>query len=169
MSDSHSGLSFMRRCVDSILPDAMIHLGDYFDDGETIAEEYPNIPMYQVPGNCDMYRCSPFQKEILLETIGGVRIYMTHGHRHGVKMNTAALLADGRKAAAAVVLYGHTHSPEANKQADGVWLMNPGACGSYGGTVGLIEIEDKKVVKCKILYRMDLEDYHDTGSRYRKL
>ena len=32
-SDSHSSLSFMRRCVDSVKPDALIHLGDYYEDG----------------------------------------------------------------------------------------------------------------------------------------
>ena len=51
LSDSHSALSFMRRCVDSVKPDVLMHLGDYFDDGIAIKEEYPGIPMYQVPGN----------------------------------------------------------------------------------------------------------------------
>ena len=52
LSDSHSTLRFMRRCVDTIQPDALIHLGDYFDDGTVLKEEYPQIPFYQVPGNC---------------------------------------------------------------------------------------------------------------------
>ena len=33
LSDSHSTLRFMRLCVEKIQPDALIHLGDYFDDG----------------------------------------------------------------------------------------------------------------------------------------
>ena len=41
LSDSHSTLSFMRRCIDAVKPDAMIHLGDHFDDGRAMAEEYP--------------------------------------------------------------------------------------------------------------------------------
>ena len=64
LSDSHSGLSFMRRCIDRVKPDALIHLGDYYDDGQTMEEEYPHIRMYQVPGNCDRYRCPPFAREI---------------------------------------------------------------------------------------------------------
>ena len=40
LSDSHSTLSFMRRCIDSVKPDGMIHLGDHFDDAEAIREEY---------------------------------------------------------------------------------------------------------------------------------
>ena len=60
LSDSHSSLSYMRRCIEAVKPDIMIHLGDYYDDAEAIAEEYAHIPMVQVPGNCDRYRCPPF-------------------------------------------------------------------------------------------------------------
>ena len=59
LSDSHSTLRFMRQCVDTIQPDVLIHLGDYFDDGAVLKEEYPQIPLLQVPGNCDRYRCLP--------------------------------------------------------------------------------------------------------------
>ena len=78
LSDSHSTLSFMRRCIDSVKPDAAIHLGDHFDDGLAMKEEYPGIPFYQVPGNCDRYRCPPGQPEIMIPRIGGVDLYMTH-------------------------------------------------------------------------------------------
>ena len=37
-SDSHSSLGFMRRCMEFVRPDGVIHLGDYFDDGEGIRE-----------------------------------------------------------------------------------------------------------------------------------
>lgn len=50
LSDSHSALQFMRQCVESVKPDAIIHLGDFFDDGVVIHEENPDIPFYQVPG-----------------------------------------------------------------------------------------------------------------------
>ena len=39
LSDSHSTLSFMRRCIDSVQPHAVIHLGDHFDDAEAMKEE----------------------------------------------------------------------------------------------------------------------------------
>ena len=44
-SDSHSSISFMRLCMETLKPDAVIHLGDHYDDGEVIKEEYPGIPM----------------------------------------------------------------------------------------------------------------------------
>ena len=82
LSDSHSALSFMRQCIEKLKPDCVIHLGDHYDDGQAMAEEYPQLLMYQVPGNCDKYRCPPFVQEMLVKRIGGVEFYMTHGHRH---------------------------------------------------------------------------------------
>ena len=157
MSDSHSSLSFMRMCVDYVQPDAMIHLGDYFDDGEVLSEEYPDIPLYQVPGNCDRYRCAPWQEEILIQPIFGVELYMTHGHRHRVKLDTGRLLADARASRVAAVLYGHTHVADCHQEPDGLWVLNPGSCGYYGGSVGIIEVEKRKILSCRILRQSDLE------------
>ena len=159
MSDSHSALSFMRRCVDTVQPDAMIHLGDYYDDAEAIAEEYPRIPMYRVPGNCDRYRVRPGEPEVLIRPIFGVMIYMSHGHKHNVKMYNGLLLRDAKAAGASAALYGHTHEAVCEKDADGLWVLNPGSCGYYGGSVGLIEIRDKRIVDCRILRQSDLEEF----------
>lgn len=151
LSDSHSMLSFMRRCVETVDPDVIIHLGDYFEDGAALKEEFPGIPFYQVPGNCDRYRCLPSQPEILVETIGGVSFYLTHGHRHNVKLSVGALLRDARKCRADAVLYGHTHMADCCQEKDGLWVMNPGSCGYYGGSAGLIEIQNGKIQTCSIL------------------
>lgn len=156
LSDSHSTLRFMRRCVDTIQPDALIHLGDYFDDGTVLKEEYPQIPFYQVPGNCDRYRCPPGQPEILVDSICGVRVYMTHGHRHQVKIGIGALLKDARTARVDAVLYGHTHAADCHREDDGLWVMNPGSCGYFGGSAGVIEIRDGKIITCKVLKENDL-------------
>ena len=158
LSDSHSSLSFMRRSIDAVKPDAMIHLGDYFEDAEVIAEEYPHIRMYQVPGNCDRYRCRPGQPEILIDQIFGINLYMTHGHRHNVKLFISDLLRDARKAKVDAVLYGHTHVADCSREDDGLWVLNPGSCGYYGGSVGLMEVENKRIKTCRILRQEDLEE-----------
>lgn len=155
LSDSHSMLSFMRRCIRQVEPDAIIHLGDYFQDGETMKEEFSWIPFYQVPGNCDRYRCPPGQPEILVETIDGVKLYMTHGHRHNVKMYLGALLRDARKCKADAALYGHTHEPDCSLEEDGLWVLNPGSCGYGGGSAGLIETRNGKILTCRILREED--------------
>ena len=158
LSDSHSTLSFMRRCVEAVKPDYILHLGDHFDDGQAMQEEYPHIRLYQVPGNCDRYRCPPGQPEILIPRIGGVDLYMTHGHRHSVKSYLGALLRDARAANAQAVLYGHTHVADCRLEEDGLWVLNPGSCGSWGGSVGLIETNDGKILSCRILGLTDLEE-----------
>ena len=48
LSDSHSAISFMRCCVEAVHPDANVHLGDYFDDGQVLAEEHPNLSLIHI-------------------------------------------------------------------------------------------------------------------------
>jgi putative phosphoesterase len=159
LSDSHSGLSFARRCISAVKPNAIIHLGDYFDDGEVLHEENVMIPFCQVPGNCDRYRVSPFQPEILIEPVLGVSLYMTHGHRHDVKRRMDKLLQDARSSKVQAVLYGHTHISNCYQEPDGLWVLNPGSCGSYSGSAGLIEVENKKITACRLLREADLEEF----------
>lgn len=159
LSDSHSGMSFARRCLDLVKPDGFIHLGDYFDDGETLHEQYHWLPFWQVPGNCDRYRVSPFQPEIISMPVFGVPLYMTHGHKHDVKRRMDKLLLDARASRAQAVLYGHTHVANCYQEPDGLWVLNPGSCGAYSGSVGLMEIQDNKITSCRILRQEDLEAY----------
>ena len=157
MSDSHSALSFMCRCIEAVDPDVVIHLGDHYDDGEAIAEEYPDIVLYQVPGNCDRYRCPPDTPLIMYYSIGGVKFYMTHGHLHSVKSILTRLLSDARAQNAQAVLYGHTHIADC-RQEDNLWILNPGTCSHADGSVGVIETEDGNVRSCRILPLKDLEE-----------
>ena len=158
LSDSHSGLSFMRRCIDAVRPDRIIHLGDYFDDALAMKEEYPHIPLLHVPGNCDHYRCPPGTPEILIERIDGVNLYMTHGHLHQVKMGTGALVKAARQRGADAALFGHTHIALCEQLEDGMWLLNPGSCGYYGGSAGIILVQDGKIQSCRVIRQADLEE-----------
>lgn len=150
LSDSHASLRFMRQCVEDHSPDAIIHLGDYFSDGETLAEAYPTIPFYAVPGNCDRGRGWCRESETKLEIIGGVRFMLTHGHLHHVKMTLSPLLADARAMKAQAVLFGHTHEAYCHQEEDGLWVLNPGSCGYGGGSAGLIQLEGGKIVSCQL-------------------
>lgn len=158
LSDSHSALRAMRGYIAAVRPDAVIHLGDYFDDGSVIAEENPHLTVHQVPGNCDRYRCPPGAAEVLVYPVCGVKLYMTHGHIHRVKQSTCSLLADARASGAAAVLYGHTHRAECRREPDGLWVLNPGSCGCGGGTAGLIETEAGRIQTARILTQADLEE-----------
>ena len=157
VSDSHSYRSFMCRCAEKLHPDMMIHLGDYYEDGEVLHELYPGPRFLQVPGNCDEGRLSMGARYTLLPIAEGVRIFMTHGHVHHVKSGIGALLADARRAQAKLVLFGHTHRPYCEQTEDGMWVMNPGTCGFGGGSVGIAEVENGEVLDCRILREADLD------------
>ena len=159
LSDSHSGLSFMRSCVSAVKPDAVIHLGDHYDDGETLKELYPHIPMHQVPGNCDRYRCPPWVHARLCYDVCGVRLFMTHGHKYGVKTSTAMMLAEARAMGAKAALYGHTHIAEVYREESGMWVLNPGSAGYGGGSAGLIEVENDQILSCRIITSENLEEF----------
>ena len=142
LSDSHSALSFMRRCLESVKPDAVVHLGDYFEDAQAMQEEFPGIPFYLVPGNCDRYRCPPGQPEILVERIFGVDFYLTHGHKHSVKAYLGALLRDARACGVQAALYGHTHWRALERGVGGAaTTFNPGSLRD-DGSYGVITIEN---------------------------
>ncbi len=155
-SDSHNGLGFMRECLLMLKPDKMIHLGDYYDDGQDISHEFPGIPMFQVTGNCDQFRFCLNGASTLLETLGGVRLYMTHGHRQDVKNGTQRLIQEAREAGAQAVLYGHTHRAECRQEGE-LWILNPGSCNSRFGSVGWMEIHNGRIRECRILTGKDME------------
>lgn len=162
LSDSHSGLSFMRLCIKKFKPQAVVHLGDFYEDGQTMQEENPHISFHLVAGNCDWNRYDLSVREMLCYDVGGVRMFMVHGHRHQVKSGLGALLADACRYNAEVVLYGHTHRSHCEQLPDGVWVMNPGSCAVFGGSAGLIETENGKITVCRIITQTDLEDHYDT-------
>lgn len=158
LSDSHSSLRFMYRCMEKMKPDAVVHLGDYYDDGEVLAEAFPHIPIHQVAGNCDKYRCSPGAREMLCYNIGGVMVYMTHGHRLHVKSGIEGLTAEARHYGAQVALYGHTHIPDCHREADGLWVLNPGSAGYGGGSAGVLETDGQCITACYLRTEKDLEE-----------
>ena len=155
LSDSHSALQFMFDAVEAVKPHAIIHLGDYYDDGEALHGEYPEIPFYQVPGNCDLYRCSPRIPQILVEEIFGVRFYLTHGHRHDVKLTRRRLEQDARDCKVQAALYGHTHIPDCRLE-EGLWIVNPGTCGYGDRTGAVIKVEEGEILSCQIIHQEDL-------------
>lgn len=156
LSDSHATLRIMREAVAHIKPTAIVHLGDYYDDGLVIRDENPHVHFYQVPGNCDKYRMEVASPECLCLPVCGVRLFMTHGHNHHVKTTLYSLVEDAKAAGAKAALFGHTHSPFCEER-DGLWILNPGSCGNGGGTVGLIEINNGEILSCSVLKQEDWE------------
>ena len=139
LSDSHGNVGNMIRAVEQVQPDRVLHLGDCQRDLTALEREFPALPMEGVPGNCDWGSCD--QPERLLE-LGGVRIFMLHGHTRNVKSSPMAALYAAKEYGAQVLLFGHTHVPLVDN--DGSLLtLNPGAVGDrLHPTCGILTINN---------------------------
>lgn len=156
LSDSHSSLATMRRGIEKLKPDHVVHLGDTMEDAQAIAQEYPQLRFHMVPGNCDRRGISQSLPDILCYNVGGVMLYMTHGHRHGVKSGTECLLAAAREKGAQAVLFGHTHRAVCRKEEDGLWVINPGSCGMGEQSMAVIEIQTQRISACYMVSQAEL-------------
>jgi len=140
-SDSHRSLRGMRDAVEAERPDYVIHLGDLEEDARLLSQEYPQLAVASVPGNCDGLVFSPLQK---LVTYDSVRILMSHGHIWGVKGGYGGAIAAARKCDAHILLFGHTHVPYCEQLEDGLWVMNPGSIRD-SGSYGIIILSDHEI------------------------
>lgn len=125
-SDTHSCTALAIEAVRRCRPDLIIHLGDYVRDADTIRQEFPDIPLYCVRGNCDIAADAP-DSDIV--PMGPVKVFITHGHNYNVKYGGCTnLVYAAMEAGAKVAVYGHTHEAEYD-ELGGVIVLNPGTAG----------------------------------------
>ena len=130
-SDSHGDHEALDELLERMgAMDAVCFLGDVARDAEHLRERLaamPNQPvLYAVRGNNDYYSTCTLPWDLLIE-LGGVRIYMTHGHRLVSLMNLAY---KAQECGAQVALFGHTHQALC-ETVQGVLLLNPGSAGNF--------------------------------------
>lgn len=136
LSDSHGMPSRILDAVEAH-PEAetLIFLGDGERDFDTVESYYHSLPnVIKVAGNCDFSSSLPLLRVV---TLGGKKIYCTHGHVEHVKYGTDELLLRARQEGADIVLYGHTHTG-VTCYDDGLYIMNPGSI--RDGHYGMIDI-----------------------------
>ena len=125
-SDTHGSTGRMLRVVRELRADALVHLGDCERDAECLKTEFPDIPLYQVCGNCDV---SPRTPSELVVEFANVRTLLCHGHHYAVDWGRLdSLVYAAQEKDCRLVLYGHTHRAE-NTEIGGVRLVNPGTAG----------------------------------------
>lgn len=145
ISDSHGQTEDTLFEIEAVRPDAIFHLGDFWRDGETLSCAYPEIPFYQVPGNCDWSVVGePTEKMV---TLGGVNFLICHGHTYCVKNGYASAVSHARDAGADVLLCGHTHQPY-YQEFGGLQLFNPGSVG-YDRTYGILTVQNG-IASCRL-------------------
>ena len=139
LSDSHSWIDPMVQAVERTQPDEIFHLGDCYIDAIKLHRRFPEIPLVQVPGNCDCRNDLPSEQLVTLE---GKRILLCHGHTYGVKSSlaTAGFAAEAQSLDA--FLFGHTHSALCDYRGRTLFL-NPGCVGpSLSPTYAVLTVED---------------------------
>ena len=142
LSDSHGNVDNMEQAVRETSPAMIFHLGDCWRDAQHLHHRCPDIPLVQVPGNCDCRPNDP--NEILLE-LEGCRILLCHGHTYGVKSSllTAGYAAEEKDLD--LFLFGHTHRSLIDKRGKTLFL-NPGSVGEYGrATYAVLTLDQGRV------------------------
>ena len=125
-SDTHSCVALAIEAVQRARPDLIIHLGDYVRDAEELEEEFPDIPVYKVRGNCDIAVDAP---DTDIVPLGSVRAFITHGHLYNVRWGDLSNLAYAAlEQGAKLALFGHTHET-VYEDYGSVTVVNPGTAG----------------------------------------
>ncbi|MEG0297746.1 MAG: metallophosphoesterase [Clostridium sp.] len=144
-SDSHNNMNSIEK-LNNVLDgfDRVLFLGDGISDFETLTSGF-NGEKYAVLGNCDFSGDYPSERVIEFD---GIKIFMCHGHRYGVKMNLNSIFYKGKEVGADIVLFGHSHTQIIEKSS-GLYIMNPGSVShSYGigkTGYGVIEIDNERI------------------------
>lgn len=130
-SDSHGDHEALDELLEKMgVLDAVCFLGDVARDAEHLQARLtamPNQPpLYAVRGNNDVYSSCMLPWELLIE-LGGMRVYMTHGHRLASLMGLAY---KAQECGAQIALFGHTHKALCETVQD-VTLLNPGSAGNH--------------------------------------
>lgn len=120
--------------------DLMVHCGDSeLEKGSEALEGFA-----VVKGNCDFF--GNFPDEALLE-IDGYKIYIAHGHLHGVKSSLLSLSYRAEETGASIVCFGHSHLLGAEKIGSSLYI-NPGSIrlprGRRERTYVILELKDEK-------------------------
>ena len=121
-SDSHGNIPYLHQAAKAAAPyDMAVHLGDYCRDASALREL--DTPVFCVSGNNDFSKGVPAE---LLIDICGIKIYCTHGHQWGIKVQNDRLFCKAKELGANIALYGHTHA-SALDNIGGILLLNPGS------------------------------------------
>lgn len=141
VADTHGETKGICRHLKQWEPDMLIFAGDYYRDGEKIAQSL-QIDYHGVRGNCDRSETRAGDEEII--TVMDKKFYVLHGHLYGVKQSISRLYYRAMELEADVVIYGHTHAAQV-EQIDRLWMINPGSASrprfDNRGSYVLIELQ----------------------------
>lgn len=123
MGDTHGDVFSMQQAVAVAGPvEFWLHTGDFYRDSLLLAA-IASVPVTAVAGNCDG-RAEAKPDEFI--EVAGYRLWLTHGHRYGVKNDLSELREWALLYEADVVVFGHTHQPFVGNESR-LLFFNPGS------------------------------------------
>ena len=120
---------------------AIIHAGDCEADAALIRETFPNIPIYSVPGNCDILSSSPTDR---IFELSGKKILVTHGHTYRVKSGLSLITAKAVDGDFDLVVFGHTHISTIEYYGKSI-IVNPGSIKGYRKSYAKAQIKNNDI------------------------
>ncbi len=143
VSDTHGSSEALQKVMQLHADaDIVVHCGDSRGEMEAIKMHYPDKRYYEVRGNCDWGSTLPLQVTFEAD---GFKYMATHGHAYNVKFGLGQLWYAAKEAGADAVFFGHTHTA-CDEVYEGVRLINPGSCGGYGATFGIVETKNGQLL-----------------------
>ncbi|MGI6264794.1 MAG: metallophosphoesterase family protein [Acutalibacteraceae bacterium] len=142
VSDTHGDADALRRLVERQRQTVagVIHLGDGCREAAGLETAFPGLPVWGVRGNCDWGAIADEWPLTRLLTVGGYRIFCTHGQAYAVKYGLTRLALAAAEQQADLVLFGHTHQPFTAYE-DQTHFLNPGSLGQgYPRTWGWVDL-----------------------------
>lgn len=153
ISDTHGFHENLKAVVAREAPfDHVLHMGDT-EGWDPVIAELVGAPIDFVAGNCDWASDLPSERVV---RIGGVPIFMTHGHEYYVTTGMEVLFDRAVACGCQVALFGHTHRPFDDVQG-GVRIANPGSISrprqsGYEPSYGVLWIDEKKEIEINLKF-----------------
>jgi len=151
LSDTHGAIHRLNHIIKKHMnnADLFLHLGDGAKEWLEISNNYPQLNMKMVSGNCDSTVYKLPHELILNEE--GYSIFASHGDLYQVKFGLDNIIQKAKEISASILLYGHTHQSFTNYQ-DGFYIFNPGSLGRPSNGIpsyGILDLTPNGVV-CSI-------------------
>ncbi|WP_028392142.1 metallophosphoesterase family protein [Bacillus cihuensis] len=144
MSDSHGLTSEVEQIKlrHQAEVDVFIHCGDSeLEKADAVMER-----LLAVKGNCDYDAAYP---DYVVETIGDLRLLVTHGHLYNVKMTIMNLSYKADEEQADIICFGHSHIA-GSEMIDGRLYINPGSIrlprNRKEKTYAILELKQKEAI-----------------------
>lgn len=147
ISDNHGDQLILEKVTTAFANqvDLLVHCGD----SELPASSPLMEPFVAVAGNNDWHAGYPQDR---LVSVGGVRVFATHGHHYQVNFSLTPLMLKGEEQGADIICYGHTHR-RAVAVDQGILMINPGSISlprgqdaEIGGTFALVEADAHRFI-----------------------